>query len=162
MSNLSNVVGFLCGRNSKMPEFLPDDQIAAMLGNVDEKAEMEAELLKVQQDLTALITSIQTKYEQLEGSITNNTSEIENAIKENKEELKKAIEEKNAELEKAINNNISDLEERVAANEAAISNLQKSLEKLENYVYDKIRPLLNKTARNSNCRMRPLCGHRIR
>ena len=109
------------------------------------KAEMEAELLKVQQDLTALITSIQTKYEQLEGSITNNTSEIENAIKENKEELKKAIEEKNAELEKAINNNISDLEERVAANEAAISNLQKSLEKLENYVYDKIRPLLNKT-----------------
>jgi transcriptional antiterminator NusG len=26
-----------------MPEFLPDDQIAAMLGNVDEKAEMEAE-----------------------------------------------------------------------------------------------------------------------
>lgn len=109
------------------------------------KAEMEAELLKVQQDLTTLITSIQTKYEQLEGSITNNTSEIENAIKENKEELKKAIEEKNAELEKAINNNISDLEERVAANEAAISNLQKSLEKLENYVYDKIRPLLNKT-----------------
>lgn len=109
------------------------------------KAEMEAELLKVQQDLTALITSIQTKYEQLEGSITNNTSEIENAIKENKEELKKAIEEKNAELEKVINNNISDLEERVAANEAAISNLQKSLEKLENYVYDKIRPLLNKT-----------------
>lgn len=109
------------------------------------KAEMEAELLKVQQDLTALITSIQTKYEQLEGSITNNTSEIEKAIEENKEELKKAIEEKNAELEKAINNNISDLEERVAANEAAISNLQKSLEKLENYVYDKIRPLLNKT-----------------
>jgi len=43
LSNLSNVVGFLCGRNSKMPEFLPDDQIAAMLGNVDEKAEMEAE-----------------------------------------------------------------------------------------------------------------------
>lgn len=109
------------------------------------KAEMESKLLKVQQDLTALITSIQTKYDQLEGSITNNTSEIENAIKENKEELKKAIEEKNAELEKAINNNISDLEERVAANEAAISNLQKSLDKLESYVYDKIRPLLNKT-----------------
>ena len=43
LSNLSNVVGFLCGRNSKMPEFLPDDQIAAMLGNVDDKADMEAE-----------------------------------------------------------------------------------------------------------------------
>ncbi len=43
LSNTTNVVGFLCGRNSKMPEFLPDDQIAAMLGNVDEKAELEAE-----------------------------------------------------------------------------------------------------------------------
>ena len=43
LSNLTNVVGFLCGRNSKMPEFLPDEQIQAMLGNVDEKAEMEAE-----------------------------------------------------------------------------------------------------------------------
>ncbi len=43
LSNLTNVVGFLCGRNSKMPEFLPDDQIEAMLGNVDEKAEQEAE-----------------------------------------------------------------------------------------------------------------------
>lgn len=43
LSNTTNVVGFLCGRNSKMPEFLPDDQIAAMLGNVDDKAELEAE-----------------------------------------------------------------------------------------------------------------------
>jgi len=43
LTNTTNVVGFLCGRNSKMPEFLPDDQIAAMLGNVDEKAEVEAE-----------------------------------------------------------------------------------------------------------------------
>ncbi len=43
LANTTNVVGFLCGRNSKMPEFLPDDQIAAMLGNVDEKAELEAE-----------------------------------------------------------------------------------------------------------------------
>ena len=43
LSNTTNVVGFLCGRNSKMPEVLPDSQVAAMLGNVDEKAEMEAE-----------------------------------------------------------------------------------------------------------------------
>lgn len=43
LTNTTNVVGFLCGRNSKMPEFLPDDQIAAMLGNVDDKAELEAE-----------------------------------------------------------------------------------------------------------------------
>lgn len=43
LSNTTNVVGFLCGRNSKMPESLPDDQIAAMLGNVDEKAELEAQ-----------------------------------------------------------------------------------------------------------------------
>lgn len=43
LSNTTNVVGFLCGRNSKMPESLPDDQIAAMLGNVDDKAEMETE-----------------------------------------------------------------------------------------------------------------------
>lgn len=38
LSNTTNVVGFLCGRNSKMPEALPDDQIEAMLGHVDEKA----------------------------------------------------------------------------------------------------------------------------
>jgi len=46
LSNTTNVVGFLCGRNSKMPETLPDDQIAAMLGNVDDQAtvEVEAEL----------------------------------------------------------------------------------------------------------------------
>lgn len=46
LSNTTNVIGFLCGRNSKMPESLPDDQIAAMLGNVDEKAgeEVETEL----------------------------------------------------------------------------------------------------------------------
>ena len=43
LSNTTNVVGFLCGRNSKTPESLPDDQIAAMLGNVDEKAELEAQ-----------------------------------------------------------------------------------------------------------------------
>jgi transcriptional antiterminator NusG len=43
LSNTTNVVGFLCGRNSKMPEALPDDQIAAMLGNVDDKAEQEAQ-----------------------------------------------------------------------------------------------------------------------
>ena len=43
LSNTTNVVGFLCGRNSKMPEALPDDQIAAMLGNVDGKIEQEAE-----------------------------------------------------------------------------------------------------------------------
>lgn len=43
LTNTTNVVGFLCGRNSKMPESLPDDQIAAMLGNVDEKAELETE-----------------------------------------------------------------------------------------------------------------------
>ena len=45
LSNTTNVVGFLCGRNSKMPESLPDDQIAAMLGHVDEQVEeAEAEL----------------------------------------------------------------------------------------------------------------------
>lgn len=43
LSNITNVVGFLCGRNSKMPEFLPDDQIEAMLGNVDDKVGQEAE-----------------------------------------------------------------------------------------------------------------------
>ncbi len=43
LTNTTNVVGFLCGRNSKMPESLPDEQIAAMLGNVDEKAEQEAQ-----------------------------------------------------------------------------------------------------------------------
>jgi len=43
LSNTTNVIGFLCGRNSKMPESLPDDQIAAMLGNVDDKAGVEVE-----------------------------------------------------------------------------------------------------------------------
>jgi transcriptional antiterminator NusG len=43
LSNLTNVVGFLTGRNSKAPEFLPDDQIEAMLGNVDEKVEQESD-----------------------------------------------------------------------------------------------------------------------
>lgn len=43
LSNTTNVIGFLCGRNSKMPESLPDDQIAAMLGNVDENAGAEVE-----------------------------------------------------------------------------------------------------------------------
>lgn len=46
LSNATNVVGFLCGRNSKMPEALPDDQIEAMLGTVDNRAgeEVETEL----------------------------------------------------------------------------------------------------------------------
>jgi transcriptional antiterminator NusG len=41
LSNMTNVVNFLCGRNSKQPEPLRDDEIAAMLGNIDVKAETE-------------------------------------------------------------------------------------------------------------------------
>lgn len=41
LANTTNVVNFLMGRVTKKPEPLPDDQIAAMLGNVDEKAELD-------------------------------------------------------------------------------------------------------------------------
>ncbi len=36
-------MNFLCGRNSKKPEPLRDDEVAAMLGNIDVKAELEDE-----------------------------------------------------------------------------------------------------------------------
>lgn len=39
LANTTNVVNFLMGRVTKKPEPLPDDQIDAMLGNVDEKIE---------------------------------------------------------------------------------------------------------------------------
>lgn len=39
LANTTNVVNFLMGRVSKKPEPLPDDQIEAMLGIVDDKAE---------------------------------------------------------------------------------------------------------------------------
>ncbi len=39
LANTTNVVNFLMGRVTKKPEPLPDDQIEAMLGNVDEKLE---------------------------------------------------------------------------------------------------------------------------
>ena len=41
LANTTNVVNFLMGRVTKKPEPLPDDQIAAMLGNVDERAEVD-------------------------------------------------------------------------------------------------------------------------
>jgi transcriptional antiterminator NusG len=41
LANTTNVVNFLCGRNSKQPEALHDEEIAAMLGNIDVKAEAE-------------------------------------------------------------------------------------------------------------------------
>lgn len=40
LANTTNVVNFLMGRVTKKPEPLPDDQIAAMLGNVDEKVDV--------------------------------------------------------------------------------------------------------------------------
>ena len=40
LANTTNVVNFLMGRVTKKPEPLPDDQIAAMLGNVDEQVEI--------------------------------------------------------------------------------------------------------------------------
>lgn len=43
LANTTNVVNFLCGRNSRKPEALPDEQITAMLGQVDEKAQAEEE-----------------------------------------------------------------------------------------------------------------------
>lgn len=39
LANTTNVVNFLMGRVTKKPEPLPDEQIEAMLGNVDENAE---------------------------------------------------------------------------------------------------------------------------
>jgi len=41
LANTTNVVNFLMGRVTKKPEPLPDDQIAAMLGNVDDQVETE-------------------------------------------------------------------------------------------------------------------------
>ena len=41
LANTTNVVNFLMGRVTKKPEPLPDDQIAAMLGNVDERVVSE-------------------------------------------------------------------------------------------------------------------------
>ena len=109
------------------------------------KSEMQDSLLKVQNNLNNLTVSLQTKYDELKKSIADNKAALEKTIADNKAALEKAIADAKKELEEKINNDIKALEERVAANETAISNLQKSLEKLENYVYDKIRPLLNKT-----------------
>ena len=109
------------------------------------KSEMQDSLLKVQNNLNNLTVSLQTKYDELKKSIADNKAALEKTIADNKAALEKAIADAKKELEAKINNDIKALEERVAANETAISNLQKSLEKLENYVYDKIRPLLNKT-----------------
>ena len=39
LESTTHVVAFLRGRTSNRPEALPDEQIAAMLGNVDQKAE---------------------------------------------------------------------------------------------------------------------------
>jgi len=41
LANTTNVVNFLMGRVTKKPEPLPDEQIAAMLGNVDDQVETE-------------------------------------------------------------------------------------------------------------------------
>ena len=41
LANTTNVVNFLMGRVTKKPEPLPDDQIAAMLGNVDERIDAQ-------------------------------------------------------------------------------------------------------------------------
>ena len=109
------------------------------------KSEMQDSLLKVQNNLNNLTVSLQTKYDELKKSIADNKAALEKTIADNKAALEKAIADAKKELEEKINNDIKALEERVAANETAISNLQKSLDKLENYVYDKIRPLLNKT-----------------
>jgi transcriptional antiterminator NusG len=43
LANTTNVVNFLCGRNSKQPEALHDEEIAAMLGSIDVQAEQEAD-----------------------------------------------------------------------------------------------------------------------
>ena len=40
LANTTNVVNFLMGRVTKKPEPLPDEQIDAMLGNVDDTAEL--------------------------------------------------------------------------------------------------------------------------
>lgn len=44
LANTTNVVNFLLGRNSKKPEPLPDDQVAAMLGTADAGTEPDAEM----------------------------------------------------------------------------------------------------------------------
>ena len=41
LANTTNVVNFLMGRVTKKPEPLPDDQLAAMLGNVDERIDAQ-------------------------------------------------------------------------------------------------------------------------
>ncbi|MBR5069568.1 MAG: transcription termination/antitermination factor NusG [Bacteroidales bacterium] len=41
LANTTNVVNFLMGRVTKKPEPLPDDQIAAMLGNVDDRIDAQ-------------------------------------------------------------------------------------------------------------------------
>lgn len=43
LAGTTNVINFLCGRNSKKPEALRDDEIASMLGNLDEKSATEDE-----------------------------------------------------------------------------------------------------------------------
>ena len=44
LANTTNVVNFLCGRNSKRPEALRDDEIANMLGSLDKKVASEDDI----------------------------------------------------------------------------------------------------------------------
>ena len=111
------------------------------------KADMQAELLKVQNDLNTLIVALQTQLDELSTTVANNKAELEKAIADNKAELEKAIADNKAELEKKIKEEIANLEKRVAANETAITDIKSDLSDLEKRV-SAVETLLNKTVKD--------------
>ena len=100
------------------------------------KADMQAELLKVQNDLNTKIVSLQTQLDELSTTVANNKAELEKAIADNK-----------AELEKKIEDEIANLEKRVKANETAITDIKSDLSDLEKRV-SAVETLLNKTVKD--------------
>ena len=117
------------------------------------KSELQDEILKVQNVLSALITSLQTELANLAATVTANETEFRQAIADNKQAIEKnkqAIadnEQEIAELEKKINKDIVNLEERVAANETAIATINSELASLKDKVAG-IETLLNETVKD--------------
>ena len=134
----------MCGRRAKQIEDVKSELLAA---NEALKAEMQAELLKVQNNLNTLIVALQTQLDELSTTVANNKAEFEKAIADNKAELEKAIADNKAELEKKIEDEIANLEKRVAANETAITDIKSNLSDLEKRV-SAVETLLNKTVKD--------------
>lgn len=91
-------------------------------------SKVQADLLKVQNDLNNTIAGLQTQLTDLSETVKNNKIELENAIAENKKdledsnkELKELIATTNSNLEQIIATKSSELEQAIALGDAALA-----------------------------------------